>query len=107
MSVKPRVNLTLDSIILAIFLLTLVSGVALDRSLDSISLQSGAAVGSILQAGDIHPLLHLHVFMALGLIVMVAVHQFVHWKWITSQVKQLFRGRDSSRIHELQNPHCR
>ncbi len=91
MSVKPRVNLILDSLILVAFLLTIISGFSLDAALDSVIVPAGQGASSITQMDDsIHGAGHLHIGMSITFVVLIAAHHVVHWKWITSQVAHLF-----------------
>ena len=92
MSVKPRVNLILDCLILVAFLLTFFSGHALEAALRSTSVQSEPVVTSIFEAGSVNPAAHLHMGASTAFVALIVVHQFFHWKWITSQIKQLMRG---------------
>ena len=101
MSVKPRVNLILDSLILVTFILTILSGFRLDVILDSVSLQTAQAAEPILHLSNVHPAAHFHIGMSAAFLILVVIHQFVHWKWIMSQIRQLMRtSGQPSRVPE-------
>ncbi len=81
MSAKPRVNLILDSLILLAFLLTILSGLDLEQTLRA-SFETGSA----------QAVFHQHSWAAFTFIGLITIHQFFHWKWIVSQLKQLVKG---------------
>ncbi len=92
MSAKPRVNLILDCFILTALVLTVLSGLNLEHALRS-SLE--------IEAGSVHMAAHWHSWAAFMFIGLIVIHQIFHWKWITSQLKQLVRGsRRQSQVKE-------
>ncbi len=92
MSAKPRVNLILDSLILLVFLLTILSGLDLEQALrKSFEIRSGFES------------LHLHSWAAFTFIGLIVIHQFFHWKWILSQIKQLvtsYKRREQGQLRQ-------
>jgi hypothetical protein len=92
MSVKPKTNLILDTLILVMFILAVFSGFHLDATLDSASVQPGQATGLILQLSNVHPAIHWHGLTSMTFVVLIVVHHIVHWKWMRSQIRPLLRN---------------
>jgi cytochrome b subunit of formate dehydrogenase len=92
MSLKPKWNLLLNSVIALAFVLTAVTGLVFFFGLAGSGFQGGrgAMTESWLLARDAWR--SLHDWFGLAMITGVMVHVVVHWKWIVAAVKRNVLG---------------
>ena len=101
MTIKPRANLIVDTIILVLLVAVLVSGLLVWL----VYPQGGTRAGRRYNAEstpaepvlgiDKHDMVTVHTWAGLGMGLLVLIHLVFHWKWITCQVGRLF-GRKSA-----------
>jgi hypothetical protein len=91
MSLKPKWNLLLNSVIALAFIVTALTGLVFFFGLAGAGFQGGrAASQSWLLARDAWR--SLHDWFGLAMIAGVTVHVIVHWKWIVAAVKRNVLG---------------
>ncbi len=96
MSLRPKWNLLLNSVIAAAFLVTAATGLVFFFGLAGAGFQGGrAATQSWLLARD--GWRSLHEWFGLAMVGGVVVHLIVHWKWIAATVKRNVLGAFSAR----------
>lgn len=96
MSVKPRTNFILDTIILVLFVVVLVSGVLLWQVYpEGQSRHQGRRAEvtptETVMGLDRSDMRAVHDWAGVLMGVLVGVHLVFHWKWIVCQMKRLFR----------------
>lgn len=99
MAVKPRTNLTLDAVILALFLVIFISGVLLwvvyppgggGRVGNGRGAVAASAEDFALLGLDRHSMNDVHAWAGVIMGALVLVHVVFHWKWIVCQVGRLW-----------------
>ncbi len=91
MSLKPKWNLLLNSVIAVGFVVTALTGLVFFFGLAGAGFQGGrVASQSWLLARDAWR--SLHDWFGLAMIAGVTVHVIVHWKWIVAAVKRNVLG---------------
>jgi len=83
------------------FLVEVVSGFALWLTLANGSgggRGRGGGFGGETFIFDRHTWLHIHDWFAVVLVLLIAVHVAVHWKWIVRTTRTLFRGSRGSTV---------
>jgi len=102
-----RLNYLLDSVIAAAFLLSGTTGIAF-LIMGSGGYQGGrnAAFGSALLGISRSTWSDLHTFTSIVMIVGVAVHLTIHWRWIVGASKKLLqpKGRRSQTADARPSP---
>jgi len=103
MNVKPRTNLVLDTVILVLFLVVLVSGLLLWTVYPSGGIRAGrghnTSVSETVVLGlDKHTMVTLHDWSGLIVGLLALVHLVFHWRWIMCQSRRLFQ-RTPTRHH--------
>ncbi len=98
MTVKPRTNLAIDTVIFVLFVVVMVSGLVMWLVLSG-GYQGGrnpaAAATFLMLARDTWKDLHIWAGLAMG--GMVTLHLVLHLKWITCSIERLFKpSRKSS-----------
>ena len=99
MTVKPRTNLALDAVMLALFLIVFMSGVLLwvvyppgggQRVGNGRGAVAASANDFTLLGLDRHAMGDLHNWAGVMMGALVLVHLAFHWKWIICQVRRLW-----------------
>jgi cytochrome b subunit of formate dehydrogenase len=92
MSLKPKWNLLMNSVIAVAFLVSAVSGLVFFFDLAGGGFQGGrgAASESWLLSRDAWR--SLHEWFGLAMVAGVTVHLIVHWKWIAATMKRQVLG---------------
>jgi cytochrome b subunit of formate dehydrogenase len=103
MSLKPKWNLLLNSVIAVGFLVTALTGLVFFFGLAGAGYQGGrVASQSWLLARDAWR--SLHDWFGLAMIAGVTVHLVVHWKWIAATVKRNVLGAFRGGREKVANP---
>ncbi len=96
MTVKPRIHLALDTVILALFVVVFVSGVLLWTVFPQGGGGNGrgaiaASANNFTLLGlDRHLMRDLHDWAGVLMGVGVLIHLLFHWKWVVCQVRRLW-----------------
>jgi hypothetical protein len=95
MTIKPRTNLIMDTIILVLLVAVLVSGLLVWLVYPQGGTRAGGRYNARSSAAepvlgvDKHDMVAVHTWAGLGMGLLVLVHLAFHWKWITCQVGRL------------------
>ena len=100
---NPRVNLVLDTIILVLFLVALISGLLLNYgyahgSEGGVRNRGGRGAEAVTTSGGTDAILGitraemdtLHLYASLGTAALVGLHLVFHLNWIVCQLRRLF-----------------
>jgi hypothetical protein len=107
MTVKPRTNLALDTVILLLFLVVFISGLLLwvvypPGGGQRVGTGRGAIAASesdmTLFGLDRHTMGEVHNWVGLIMGLGVIVHLVFHWKWIVCQVRRLWNRPRAARV---------
>lgn len=90
---KENLNFVIDAVALVIFILLVSTGLLM-----SYVLPPGSGHFSELWGMDRHEWGQLHFWIAIVLIIVIAIHLFLHWKWIFHIVKGRQREKVGIRV---------
>jgi len=93
MTVKPKANLVLDTVILILFLLALISGLLLEYVYPHGGYRGGRGVTAETTVLGLTrtEMDDIHLYGALAASALVGVHLLLHARWIACQVRRLLR----------------
>lgn len=97
MTVKPRTNLLLDTVIFGLFVVVMISGLLVWVVYPTGGHQGGGRHGdgpilaraSTVLGVEKHTMADLHRWVGVAMAAAVTLHLLVHWKWIICQVRRL------------------